>query len=140
MHLVHASSFSVYNARIRKSHQEHAAEHKEGRTCTAGVGQLRSGRVGEQYEVANTRSYRADYRLRLVCGAVINLVADFKAFSARFLNCVLGPVLQVVDDHVLVGLELEGALALSQERAFDALALRVIADNRIIGVLNHSFS
>ena len=110
MHLVHASSFSVYNARIRKSHQEHAAEHKEGHTCTAGVGQLRSGRVSEQYEVANTRSYRADYRLRLVCGAVINLVADFKAFSARFLNCVLGPMLQVVDDYVLVGLELEGAL------------------------------
>ena len=25
MHLVHASSFPVYNARIRKSHQEHAA-------------------------------------------------------------------------------------------------------------------
>ena len=109
---------------------ECAAHQDEGdRTGTAGVRQLRSGCVGEQHEVANARSYRADYRLRLVCGAVINLVADFKAFSARFLNCVLGPMLQVVDDYVLVGLELEGALTAGQQRAFDAVALCVVADD-----------
>ena len=62
MHLVHASSFPVYNARIRKSHQEHAAEHKEGRTSTAGVREFGSRLVGEEDEIANALGYRADYR------------------------------------------------------------------------------
>ena len=62
MHLVHASSFPVDNARIRKSHQEHAAEHKERRTCTAGVRKFGSRRVGEEDDTTLALGYRTHYR------------------------------------------------------------------------------
>ena len=72
----------------RKSHQDMPPNTKEGHTCTAGVGQLRSGRVSEQYEVANTRSYRADYRLRLVVVPLSIWLLTSKPSAPVLLNCV----------------------------------------------------
>ena len=94
MHLVHASSFSVYNARIRKSHQEHAAEHKERRTCTASVRKFGAEGVGEHDDGACALLYRACHRFRLAWGTAIDGVANDAAIGhVRLFDGVRRPML-----------------------------------------------
>ena len=132
MHLVHASSFPVYNARIRKSHQEHAAEHKERRTCTAGVRKFGAEGIGE-----DDAAVLAVLNLTIGGYVVIDLSAVHRIAhraTTRHIGLgdgVLGAIWQVVNDHVFIGLELEGALTTLNQLGRRA-SIRCVAHDRIV--------
>ena len=113
-----------------------SAESEDEHTRTAGIGQLGSRRVGEENDAALALGNRAHRCFRLGRCILVNPVADREAVRTCLSDGVFGPMLQVVDDYVLVGLELEGAITVGQKRAFDTLALRVVADDRIIRVFD----
>src|SRR5699024_1761137 len=122
---------------IRKPHQKHAAKSENDHARSSGIRKPGAESIGKEYNIALSLCCRSCHGRRVIWIPVIDCAADGAAVGhVRFGNGVCSSMLQIVDDHVFSGFELESALAAGQNRGLELLtAVSVISHDSVVRLL-----